>query len=404
MKVWILLVGLVSLVSLGVAVYVGRMAPAPKVDAHGHGDSHGPGEEGDHKDEHVEGHSEGVVKMASEELEKMGVKLEKASGGQISTEISMQGSLEAQPDSVAHVVPRMQGVVKEVRKKLGDSVKKGETLAVIESRDLADIKTAWLAAREKRTLASSAFKREEELFNKKIVSEQDYLSAKKELSAAQIEYDGTKQKIQSLGLDPEQIAEPGASLVRFDLKAPLKGVVVERHLTVGETTKEAEPAFVIAELSKVLAVLQIYPKDLPFVKVGLKAKITLSGGLETTEGQVLFLSPILDAQTRSANAHVMVDNASGNFRPGLFVNANISLGAAEAALLVSRKAMQKVEGKEVIFVQTDEGFIPSPIEIGKSNSEWVEVLSGLEPEETYVSEGSFLLKAELAKSEAAHEH
>lgn len=403
-KVWFCLVGLVALVSVSIAFYAARKPHASGQDEHGHGesDSHGHGEAD--KDDHGEEHSEGVVKKSAEDLTKMGAKLEKAAGGVITTEVLLQGSLEARPDSVGHIVPRMQGVVKEVRKQLGDVVKKGETLAVIESRDLADIKTAWLAAREKLGLATSAFKREEELWNKKIVSEQDYFNSKKELTEAQIEHDGAKQKIQSIGLDPEAIAQPGTSLVRFELRSPLAGIVVERHLTVGETTKEDEAVFVVANLDKVNAVLQVYPKDLPYIKVGQSAQISISGSKESTPGTVTFLSPILDAQSRSAKAHVLVANPTGQFRPGLFISAAISLEASEATVLISRKSMQKVEGKDVVFVQTDEGFVPSPVEIGRSTADLVEVLSGLELEEFYVSEGSFLLKAELAKSEAAHDH
>jgi membrane fusion protein, heavy metal efflux system len=405
-KVWFWLIGLVSLVSILTAFYATRKPHNTVADSHGHGetDSHGHEEEGSDKEEHGAESSEGVVNKNSEDLVKMGAKVEKASSGMLATEVILQGSLEAQADSVGHIVPRMQGVVKEVRKQLGDSVQKGETLAVIESRNLADIKTAWLAAREKLALATSAFNREEELWKKKIVSEQEYFNSKKELSEAQIEHNGAKQKIQSIGLNPEAIAEPGTSLVRFELKSPLTGIVVERHLTVGETTKEDEAVFVVANLAKVNAVLQVYPKDLLYVKVGQPAQVSISGTKETTPGTLTFLSPILDAQSRSAKAHVLVDNSSGQFRPGLFVSASISLGESEAKILISRKAIQKVDGKEVVFVQTDEGFVPSPIEIGRSTTEFIEVLSGLEPEEFYVSEGSFLLKAELAKSEAAHDH
>lgn len=401
-KAWFWLIGLVSIISVLIVFYASRKPHGAAEGAHAHGKSHGNeqgGEEG-----HGEESPEGLVIKSSEDLLKMGAKVEKAASGVMTTEVLLQGSIEAQPDSLGHIVPRMQGVVKEVRKQLGDGVKKGETLAVIESRNLADLKTGWLAAREKLALATSSFKREEELWKKKIVSEQEYFNSKKELSEAQIEHSGAKQKIESIGLYPESIAEPGASLVRFELKSPLAGIVTERHLTVGETTKEDETVFVVANLAKVNAVLQVYPKDLPFVKVGQSAQVSISGSLETTPGSVTFLSPILDAQSRSAKAHVLVDNSSGQYRPGLFISASISRGTSEAKVLISRKAIQKIDGKEVIFVQTDEGFVPSPIEIGRSTNESVEVLSGLEPEELYVSEGSFLLKAELAKSEAAHDH
>jgi membrane fusion protein, heavy metal efflux system len=399
-KVWFWLIGLVSVISVFIVFYASRKPHGAAEGAHveSHGNEQG-GEEG-----HGEESPEGLVIKSSEDLLKMGAKVEKAASGVMTTEVLLQGSIDAQPDSLGHIVPRMQGVVKEVRKQPGDGVKKGETLAVIESRNLADMKTGWLAAREKLALATSSFKREEELWKKKIVSEQEYFNSRKELSEAQIEHRGAKQKIESIGLNPDAIAEPGTSLVRFELKSPLAGIVIERHLTVGETTKEDEAVFVVANLAKVNAVLQVYPKDLPFVKVGQSAQVSISGSQETIPGSVTFLSPILDAQSRSAKAHVLVDNSSGQYRPGLFISASISRGTSEAKVLISRKAIQKIDGKEVVFVQTDEGFVPSPIEIGRSTNEVVEVLSGLEPEELYVSEGSFLLKAELAKSEAAHDH
>jgi cobalt-zinc-cadmium efflux system membrane fusion protein len=347
------------------------------------------------------------VKKTVEELQALGATVMVAEAGTIATQITLQGALEPLPDSVGHIVPRIPGVVREVRKKLGDTVKKGETLAVLESRDLADAKSSWLAARERLSAAESAFKREESLWQKKITSEQDYLEAKKAASEARIEQNSAFQKLESLGLSPAQLSSTtggAGSLVRYELKSPLAGIVVERHLTVGETTKTEEPAFVVAELSKINAVVQVYPKDLPAVRQGLKGTVTLSTGGQKTTGTVTFVSPILDAESRAAKAHLLIDNASGLFRPGLFVTAALDVDATEAAVIVSRDAIQKVENKDVVFVQTEEGFVPSPLELGRSNATHVEVLSGLEAGEKFVAKGSFLLKAEAAKAQAGHDH
>jgi cobalt-zinc-cadmium efflux system membrane fusion protein len=402
----------IGTVALGSVLYgKGRDSPSSANESnhtdgeHGHKDSGNGGDEHGHGGE--EAHDEGIVKKTVEELQALGATVMVAEAGTIATQITLQGALEPLPDSVGHIVPRIPGVVREVRKKLGDTVKKGETLAVLESRDLADAKSSWLAARERLSAAESAFKREESLWQKKITSEQDYLEAKKAASEARIEQNSAFQKLESLGLSPAQLSSTtggAGSLVRYELKSPLAGIVVERHLTVGETTKTEEPAFVVAELSKINAVVQVYPKDLPAVRQGLKGTVTLSTGGQKTTGTVTFVSPILDAESRAAKAHLLIDNASGLFRPGLFVTAALDVDATEAAVIVSRDAIQKVENKDVVFVQTEEGFVPSPLELGRSNATHVEVLSGLEAGEKFVAKGSFLLKAEAAKAQAGHDH
>lgn len=370
-------------------------------DEHGHeegkGDEHGTSEAG---------HDEGIVKKTPEDLQALGAAIAIAGPGKLATQVTLQGTLEPLPDSVVHIVPRVAGVVREVRKKLGDSVRKGETLAILESRDLADVKSAWLAAREKLSAAESALKREEELWNKKITSEQDYLNAKKTASEAHIEHSNALQKLESLGLSQAQLTSQGGSrsLIRYELKSPLAGVVVERHLTVGETTKGEEAVLIVAELSKVNAVLQVYPKDLPMIRKGLKGTIALANATQKASGEVTYVSPMLDLESRAAKAHLLLENAKGHFRPGLFVTATIDTDESEAAIVVPKESLQKVENKDVVFVQTDEGFVPSPVELGRSNNTHVEILSGLEAGEKFVTTGSFLLKAELAKSEAGHDH
>lgn len=375
-------------------------------DPHGHADEGGG--HGGHGQGEGESHGEeGVIKKTAEELKSLGADVATAAIGPLASEVVLQGALEPLPESIAHVVPRIPGVVREVRKSLGDAVRKGEILAILESRDLADAKSAWRAAMEKRDAAEAALKREEELWAKKITPEKDLLDARRAFSEARIDYDASTQKLGNLGFSEARLAslrESAGSLVRFELTSPLAGTIVERHLTVGESTKDEEPAFVVAELSKVNAVVQIYPKDLASIAKDQAAQVKLSTGSESASGKVTFVSPLLDATSRAARAHILLDNASGRFRPGLFVTATLRTGESEAGVVISKEALQKLEGKDVVFVQTDDGFVSSPVELGRQNGTQVEILSGLDVGEVFVSKGSFLLKAELAKSEAAHDH
>ncbi len=409
-KAIVAIISLVSVLALGAVIYITREGFTPAVvSGPAHADEHGEGENG-HTDEHGHaevGGSEGVIKKTPEELKSLGAEVAVAAPGIIATQITLQGAIEPLPDSIGHIVPRIPGVVREVRKKLGDPVEKGETLAILESRELADVKSTWLAAKEKLSAAEQAFQREEHLWSKKITSEQDYLNSRRAAAEARIEHTAAVQKLESLGVSTSKLlarGEVSGSLVRYELKSPLSGVVVERHLTVGETTKSEEEVFVVAELSKVNAVVQVYPKDLPSVRNGLSAEVTLSTGGQKATGTVTFVSPMLDAESRAAKAHLLIDNASGLFRPGLFVSVFLNVDAADAAVIIPKVAIQKVENKDVVFVLTDEGFVPSPLELGRSNATHVEVLSGLDAGETFIATGSFLLKAESAKAEAGHDH
>jgi cobalt-zinc-cadmium efflux system membrane fusion protein len=408
-----LLVGAITLLTLGAWLgwLQGRTpssgagaahADAAK-DAHDHGaegDAHADGEEDAHADE-------GVVKKTPDELKALGADVAKATPGHIASEIVLQGALEPLPESIAHVVPRIPGVVREVRKSLGDVVRKGEILAILESRDLADAKSAWRTAKEKRDAAEAALKREEELWAKRITPEKDLIDARRAFSEARNDYDASTQKLGNLGFSEarlDSLQGSSGSLVRFELTSPLAGTIVERHLTVGESTDDKEPAFVVAELSKVNAVVQVYPKDLGAIAKDQAARVKLSTGSEVASGKVTFVSPLLDATSRSARTHILLDNSSGHFRPGLFVSATLQTGESEAGVVIPKEALQKLEGKDVVFVHTDEGFVPSPVELGRQNGSQVEILSGLDEGETFVTKGSFLLKAELAKSEAGHDH
>jgi cobalt-zinc-cadmium efflux system membrane fusion protein len=411
----ILLIGAVALLALGAWLgwiqgrSSGGVGSVGSAHADAAKDSHGHEEKGgEHEEGKEEAHGdEGIIKKTSEELKSIGADVAKASPGRIASVVVLQGALEPLPESIAHVVPRIPGVVREVRKTLGDAVRKGEILAILESRDLADAKSTWRAAKAKREAAETALKREEDLWAKRITPEKDLIEARKASTEAQIDYDSSTQKLGNLGFSEarlDALLENSGSLVRFELTSPLAGTIVERHLTVGESTKDAEPAFVVAELSKVNAVVQVYPKDLASIAKDQSAQVKLSTGSEVASGKVTFVSPLLDATSRAARAHILLDNTAGLFRPGLFVAATLQTSESEANIVIPKEALQKIEGKDVVFVQTEEGFVPSPVELGRQNGTQVEILSGLEEGEVFVSKGSFLLKAELAKSEAGHDH
>ena len=154
----------------------------------------------------------------------------------------LPGEIVPNADRVAHVVPRVPGVVREVRKVLGDHVRKGEILLVLDSKELADNKAAFLSAREKLDLAQSNYDREEDLWKKKISPTQDYLQAKQALTEARIELRSAEQKLHALGFSDAYLAQlpsqPDVSYIRYEVIAPFDGVIIEKHVALGEAHKE----------------------------------------------------------------------------------------------------------------------------------------------------------------------
>lgn len=199
------------------------------------------------------------------------------------------------------------------------------------------------------------------------------------------------------------VIESSDSLAPYPLKTAIDGIVLAKHLTRGEAVDREKQAFVVADLSSVWVDLSVYQKDLGRIAMGQRVRIHAVNEGPDAEGTISYLTPAVDQVTRTATARVVLDNPERKFLPGMFVTAH-TLDAVEGAVVVHRDAIQSFEGRTVVFVETDEGFSPRPVTLGREGESRVEVLTGLSAGERLAVANTFLLKAELAKSEAEHEH
>ena len=423
----IFLVGVVAAVLLGAIIGWNHFV-APGHAAEGHGDSHGH-EDGEEKhdegkeEQHGHGHedskkkakdddhghdgvaeegehAEGVIALNAEQIMAAGIKVSAAGPGELAREVAVPGKIVAAADRMAQIVSKVGGTVTEAKKNLGDTVEKGEILALIESREMAESVSEYLAAKRSEELARTMFNREKSLWDKKITAEQDYLIARNTHQESQIKLDLAKQKLKALGHNGTT-SNNGVS--RFhELRSPLPGRVVARELTLGEYVDTTHSAFTVADLSVVWVEIAIAPGGLPFVKEGLTANVVGSGG--KAEGKLIFVSPAIDSETRAAKAIIELDNAEGKWRPGEFANAAIATSAQEIDLIVPKEAVQTIEGKPVVFVRNGKGFEKRDVVTGREDSRHIEIVSGVTFGEPVAISNTFTLKAELGKSEAEHEH
>lgn len=379
-------------------------------DEHAQLEEHDEHEEG-HEDE--DGHKEGlVIELSKEQIKELGIELATAIGGKIDVYVNLPGEVAVNADRMAHIVPRVSGIVGEVKKKLGDAVKAGEVMAMIRSRDLADAKAGYLAAIERYDLAKTIFEREEKLWKEKISSEQDYLDAKKGFAEAKIEMRSVEQKLHAIGFSEEYLEklplEQESQLTKFEITAPFDGTVIDKHITLGELVSDDADVFVVADLSSVWVDLHVYPKDLVKVKKGQKVIISAGQTIPDTEATISYVGPVVGVESRTALARVVLPNSTGVFRPGLFVTAKVAIDNIEADVIAPKDAVQTLDGKKCVFIKDEHGFEPAFVNLGQSNAGFVQVTSGLDPGQQYVTKGAFELKAKIVTStlgsHAGHGH
>ena len=309
-----LIVGLLIVAGLALYFQFPSGGKVPAADPHGQ-----------IKDKHAE---EGVV-LNDARVAAAGIELEKAGPGVLHDSLFLNGILQPNQETLVQVTPRFPGVAREIYKRVGDRVEKGELLAKIESNQ---------------------------------------------------------------------------SLTTYELRAPLAGTVIDRQVSLGEHVGEQKPAFTIADLSNVWVDFSVYRRDLKRVKIGDTVMIDAEDGGTPIEAKISYISPVGSSDTQSALARTVVRNEDLRLRPGLFVTGRVLMAAKPAAIVIKSSALQTLENRTVVFVRVGDKFEAREVEIGERDPEHVEIVFGLVESDIYAAKNSFVVKAELGKREATHEH
>ena len=290
---------------------------------------------------------------------------------------------------------------------LGEEVRRGDVLAVLESREVADAKGEFLAATRSAALAETTLAREARLWQQRISAQQEFLQARTAAEEARIKVDLGRARLAALGLSEAEISalprQPAAALRRLELRAPMAGRVTARNAVLGASVAADAEVFAVADLSVLWVEMAVPPRELPMARQGGTVMITGEGDART-EGRIVFLSPVLDPETRSARAVAEIPNPDNAWRAGGFVTAHLATAEQAVEVLVPRDAVQEVEGKQVVFVRTEEGFETREVAFGREDANGYEVVFGLDAGTEIATGNAFVLRAELSKSEAGHAH
>lgn len=346
---------------------------------------------------------EARVEMSDETLKSSGVQIATAIPAIIKPTLRLPGEIIFNEHTILQVVPRMPGMVIAVERHHGQHVQKGETLAIIESPMLADLRSQYLIARKRLALAQTTYERERQLWEEKITAKQEYLTAQQQWDEASIALELASERLLALGVSPES-AHSGKNLSRYEIRAPIPGIITAKAIVLGEAVKEDKAIFTIADVSTVWVAITVYPKDLNVVKVGQQAAIKATAFDVEGEGTVTYVTTLIGGPTRAATARVELDNHDGRWRPGMFVTAELVAEEIQVPVAVLVEAIQTFRDWSVVFGRYGNYFEARPLELGRSDGTMVEVLKGLSAGEKYATGNSFAIKAELGKAGATHDH
>ena len=395
---------IVVLILITVLVSLAIWLSSKKTESEGRGYDEGNAEYSD-EDSSEEGHAEeGEIQLTSQQMVEQGLKVAVASTGLVEKLTTLPGKLVVNTDQQAQISPNFSGYVEQVNVALGQSVQKGQTLAVLTVPELIDQQANLRMAQVNLDLARKDYQREQQLWSQGISAKQDYQRAENAYRQAQITVQSSQARLNALGAS-------GNNNGRFLIKAPISGVISKKDIVVGENVQLADQLFVIENLKDLWLEFNLPNTSNIQLQVGQILNFKTNGSDQNYQAKVQTLNPEADLQTGRLQVRAKVTTQADVLRPNVLVNVFVTDAQAKTALRVQKKALQQVEGKPVVFVieSEEKGLVhlkAQPIEVGVSSQDgqWLEVISGLTEGQKYIADGSFLLKSELEKDEAGHGH
>lgn len=273
-------------------------------------------------------HTEGIVVPPSA-LQLSKIELLTVQSQIIKKSLSLYGTIAPNRDELAKISPRFPGIIKSLHKNLGDDVKIGDTIALVESNE---------------------------------------------------------------------------SLSIYSILAQLNGTIIEKNHSIGEFVDTENSLYTIVDLNSVWVEFNVHREDYFQLRLGQTVEVNWENNIPKNGGKITYVSPVGSENTQTFVARITLPNPGNKWKLGLFVKGEALLETIKVPLGVKVEALQNVEGKEVIFVKEGDRFEARPVKIGMRSKEVVEILSGLKAGDTYAGHNSFILKADLGKSEAGHEH
>lgn len=271
---------------------------------------------------------EGRTRIESAVAQAMGIEVAQAAGRRIRETIELRGTIQPHPNALSEVRGRFPGLIQALQKTIGDTVRRGDVLARVQSNE---------------------------------------------------------------------------SLQTYVVTAPRDGTVIARDASVGGASSD-NALYVIADMSRLVADFKVYGSDLGRIETGQTVLVSSLDGETTIAGTIERILPTLDTASRAATVRVLLGDTAGSWRPGQFVQGFAIIAEHDVNLAVRESGLQSFRDFTVVYARVEDTYEVRMLELGRRDGEFVEVLGGLQPGTTYVTSNSYLVKADIEKSGASHDH
>ena len=345
------------------------------------------------------------ISLTPDAIARAGIKIAEVKSGAAAAVLAVPATVTSNAYRDTKVNALVGGIVRDVSVELGAAVRRGEPLAVIVSSDLADAQMKYVSMRAMLEADHQKLERTQKLVALGSASRQELEEVTALHTGHETEVAAARQRLLLLGLSSDRLdrLQNAAQVVsEVTVPSPADGLVITRSVNPGQVVNSGQELFVVTDLGTVWVIGDLYERDFPRVRVGSQATVTVPSAPDgKTQGRVAYIDPRVDPATRTAKVRVEVSNRSGDLRLGMFVTVAFQTNATEHVTVVPRAAVQTIGDRSVVYVpaDSDEGkFVERRVKLGARSGEFVQVLEGLKPGDKVVTEGSFFLRAEAAKT------
>ena len=345
------------------------------------------------------------ISLTLDAIARSGIKIAEVKSGAATAVLAVPATVTSNAYRDTKVNALVAGIVRDVSVELGAAVRRGEPLAVIVSSDLADAQMKYVSMRAMLEADHQKLERTQKLVALGSASRQELEEVTALHTGHETEVAAARQRLLLLGLSSDRLdrLQNAAQVVsEVTVPSPADGLVITRSVNPGQVVNSGQELFVVTDLGTVWIIGDLYERDFPRVRVGSQATVTVPSAPDgKMQGRVAYIDPRVDPGTRTAKVRVEVSNRSGDLRLGMFVTVAFQTNATEHVTVVPRAAVQTIGDRSVVYVpaDSDEGkFVERRVKLGARSAEFVQVLEGLTPGDKVVTEGSFFLRAEAAKT------
>lgn len=339
---------------------------------------------------------EGRVTMLDSSIKSSGLELLKVEPMMFENALELKGELKFPDNFESFITPKASGTLVKTYSTIGDKVSQGDLLATVQSQDLIRLNAERSIAMDTLQFSRKKMEQERTLFQKRVSPEIDYINAQREFEDAQIRANELNSLIRSYG---------GSGNGTIEVRAAMSGTILQVLGAVGSNVTPASPLFKIANTSQLLAIVNVPADKLneinPDNKVTVKPQTQT--GTEEALGRIKYISDVIDPKTRTAQVFIEISNQF-KWRSGQLITAQIFEKQTMKQMVVREDALQTFRDWDVVFIRVGNDFEARPLELGDKFNGYVEVKSGLKAGQVYAAGNSYLLKAELGKSGATHDH